>query len=259
MSASSSAQTIVYTRHAVTPKRPLVIAHRGASAYAPENTLAAFELAIELGADLLELDVHLSADDQPVIIHDETLARTTSGHGRVRRYALSELKRLDAGAWLGEQFRGQRLQSLGEVLERFRDRVGFAVELKAGSSRYAGIEERVLSLLEIYNVVDRTMVLSFDPEALIAAGVCNATVPRVLLLDRTAKNMTAVVPRGTTAVGLSARLVTEEAVQAAREANLDLYVWTVNDAATMDRLIGWNVAGIITDAPDLLRARLRPD
>jgi glycerophosphoryl diester phosphodiesterase len=220
--------------------------------------VAAFELAVEMGADLLEFDVHLSADDQPVIIHDETLARTTTGRGRVRRYSLAELKRLDVGAWYGERFRGQRLQSLGEVLERFRDRVGFAVELKAGSSRYPGIEERVVSLLEIYEVVDRSVVLSFDGPALVATGACNAGIRRVLLQDRTARNMTAVVPPGTTAVGLSAHLVTEQAVQAARQASLDLYVWTVNDAATMDRLIGWNVAGIITDAPDLLRSRLRP-
>jgi glycerophosphoryl diester phosphodiesterase len=237
--------------------RPLVIAHRGASMYAPENTLAAFELAVAQEADLLEFDVHLTADDQPVIIHDETLDRTTNERGRVRDHSLAELKRLDAGGWHSRQFRGQRLQSLGEVLERFRDRVGFAVELKAGSDRYPGIEERVVSLLEIYDVVERSLVLSFDQAALVAAGARNAALRRVVLVDRDAENMTAVVPSGTTAVGLSARFITERAARAARESGLDLYVWTVNDPATMDRLIGWRVAGIITDAPDRLRSRLR--
>lgn len=243
----------------MTPKRPLVIAHRGASAYAPENTLAAFELAVAQGADLLEFDVHLSADDQPVIIHDETLDRTTSGTGRVRDRSLRELKRLDAGAWRGRTFCGQRVQSLQEVLERFRDRVGFAVELKAGTGLYPGIEDRVVSLLEIYDVVERAIVLSFDHAALAVVGACNAALRRVALIEdgepEPPENIAAVVPEGATAVGLSARLATERRVGAARWAGLDLYVWTVNEPPLMDRLIGWGVAGIITDTPDVLRSR----
>ncbi len=236
-----------------------MIAHRGASAYAPENTLAAFELAVEQGADLLELDVHLSADDQPVIIHDETLERTTTGAGRVRDFTLPALKRLDAGSWRGARFRGQRLQSLQEVLERFRDRIGFAVELKAGSGVYPGIEGRVVSLLEVYDVVDRSIVLSFDHPALAVVRARNPDVGRVALIDAGAEpvpeKITAGVPEGATAVGLAARLVTRQRVRAVREAGLDVYVWTVNEPAVMDALIEWNVTGIITDAPDLLRSR----
>lgn len=233
-----------------------MIAHRGASAYAPENTLAAFELAVAQGADMLELDVHLSADDQPVIIHDETLERTTSGAGRVRDFPLRALKRLDAGGWRGREFRGQRLQSLQELLERFRDRVGFAVELKAGSSRYPGIEDRVVGLLQIYGVTGRTLVLSFDHAALEVVRAVDPDVGRVALVDRPVpEDVTAVVPSGTTAVGLPARAVTEQRVRAARRAGLDVYTWTVNGLARMDRLIAWEVTGIITDAPDVLRAR----
>ena len=237
-----------------------MIAHRGASAYAPENTLAAFELAVEQGADMLEFDVHLSADDQPVVIHDETLGRTTSGAGRVRDHSLRQLKRLDAGSWRDARFRGQRLQSLQEVLERFRARIGFAVELKAGSAVYPGIEDRVVSLLEIYDVVDRTLVLSFDHAALAAVARSNPGLARAALLEprtRLPENITAVTPRGATAVGLPARLVTEQRVRAARAADLDLYIWTVNDPARMDSLIEWGVRGIITDRPDVLRSRPR--
>lgn len=237
-----------------------MIAHRGASAYAPENTLAAFELAVEQGADMLEFDVHLSADDQPVVIHDETLGRTTSGAGRVRDHSLRELKRLDAGSWRDVRFRGQRLQSLQEVLERFRTRIGFAVELKAGSAVYPGIEDRVVSLLEIYDVVDRALVLSFDHAALAAVARSNPGLARAALLEprtRLPENITAVTPRGATAVGLPARLVTEQRVRAARAADLDLYIWTVNDPARMDSLIEWGVRGIITDRPDVLRSRPR--
>jgi glycerophosphoryl diester phosphodiesterase len=148
------------------PVPPFIIAHRGASADAPENTLAAFELALEQGADGIELDIHLSADDHPVVIHDFTLERTTDGAGPVNAHRVRQLKRLDAGGWYDRRFSGQRVQTLQEILERFRDRARFWLELKGGSALYPGIEERVVSMLEIYDVIDRTMVQSFDHQAI---------------------------------------------------------------------------------------------
>src|SRR5688500_16528220 len=100
----------------------LVIAHRGASSYAPENTLAAFDLAIEMGARHLELDVHLTRDDHVVVIHDDTVDRTTGGVGPVAEQTLAELKSLDAGSWFGEKFAGQRIPTFAEVLERYAGR-----------------------------------------------------------------------------------------------------------------------------------------
>src|SRR3990170_2726562 len=162
-------------------KRPLVIAHRGASSDAPENTIAAFELALEQGADALEMDIHLSKDGHPVVIHDFTLERTTDGVGPVSERPVRELKRLDGGGWHGRSFRGQRLQTLQEVLERFRDRTRFWIELKGGSDLYPGIEERVVSMLEVYEVVDRALAQSFDHAALaerarLGGGVVGGTI-----------------------------------------------------------------------------------
>ncbi len=238
-----------------------MIAHRGASAYAPENTLAAFELALEQGVDMLEVDVRLTADDQPIIIHDETLERTTTGSGRVRDRSLRELKRLDAGSWRGPAFRGQRLQALQEVLERFRGRVGFAVELKTDRSGSPGVEERVVSLLEVYGVVDSSLILSFDRRTLETVGALNASLGRVALVGEgnapLPDNVTAVVPAGTTAVGLQASLASEGHIRAARQAGLAVYIFTVNDIASMDRFIDWRVAGVFTDSPDVLRSRPR--
>src|SRR5215471_12590471 len=97
--------------------RVWVVGHRGAMGYCPENTLASFERGLELGADWIELDVHLSRDGQLIVIHDETLDRTTSGHGLVRDHTLAELKRLDAGAWFGAEYAGQRIPTLDEVLD----------------------------------------------------------------------------------------------------------------------------------------------
>src|ERR1700736_62812 len=147
-------------------RRPLVIAQRGASADAPENTIAAFELALDQGADGIELGVHLSQDEHPIVIHDFTLERTTDGAGPVSAHTVRELKRLDAGGWRDRRFRGQRVQTLQEVLERFRDRTRFWVELKGGAAVYPGLEERIVSTIEIYDVVDRVLVQSFDPGTL---------------------------------------------------------------------------------------------
>jgi glycerophosphoryl diester phosphodiesterase len=236
--------------------RPLVIAHRGASADAPENTIAAFELALEQGADGIELDVHLSADEHPVVIHDFTLERTTDGAGPVSEHTVRELKRLDAGGWRDRRFRGQRVQTLQEVLERFRDRARFWVELKGGSALYPGIEERVISLLEIYDVVDRALVQSFDHEAI---GRIRATSPEIrvgALVAQAPLDAALLRPGAANAICPGAHLLTEEVLSEIRGADLECYVWTVNEPVQMDRLVGWGVNGIITDRPGVLRARL---
>ena len=236
--------------------RPLVIAHRGASADAPENTIAAFELGLEQDANGLELDVHLSADGHPVVIHDFTLERTTDGTGPVSGLRVRELKRLDAGGWRARRFRGQRIQTLQEVLERFRDRTRFWIELKAGSRVYPGIEERVVSMLEIYEVVDRTLVQSFDHDAIALTRSLNREVRVGALVEE------APVGDGLLAAGVAnaicpgAGLVTETLLTKIREAGLECYVWTVNEPALMDRLVSWQVDGIITDRPGVLSARL---
>ncbi len=115
---------------ATVPPGPLVVAHRGDLEHYPENTLLAFESAIARGADAIELDVFLSKDHELVVHHDHTLERTTSGTGYVGDLTLSELKRLDAGSWFGERFRGERIPTLGEVLELGKGRVRFELELR---------------------------------------------------------------------------------------------------------------------------------
>src|SRR5262249_56310538 len=110
--------------------------------------------------------IEVSGEEQLVVIHDARMERTTDGRGAVREPTVRELKRLDAGRWFGRRFRGQRIQTLAEVLERFRARAGFGIELKAGSELYPGIEERLLGLLQLYDVLGRTLVASFDHHAL---------------------------------------------------------------------------------------------
>ena len=234
-----------------------MVAHRGASAGAPEHTIPAYEAALQAGADALELDVHLSADDQLVVIHDERLERTTDGRGLVREHTLQQLKRLDAGRWFGRAFRGQRIQTLTEVLERFRDRAAFGVELKGGSDVYPGIEERLLTLVQIYGVTERTLVASFDHHAL---RKCHDLDPEIRLGALVVGRLlapAALAPKGLlSALCLAAELTSERDVTACRAAGLDCYVWVVNEPLAARRFAGWGVAGLITDRPDLLHPAL---
>lgn len=240
------------------PGRPLIVAHRGASALAPEHTIPAYEKAVETGADALELDVHLSADGQVVVIHDATLDRTTDATGPVHERTLQQLKRLDAGAWFGEAFRGQRIQTLTEVLERFRDRVGFGIELKGGSDFYPGIEERVLTLLQIYDVLDRTLVFSFDHLALKKLKELDPAVRTGALVVGRFLDPAAIAPPGMlTAFCPKAELTTEREVAAALKAGLEVYVWVVNDPLEARRFAAWGVRGLVTDRPELLRPSFR--
>ena len=234
----------------------LVIAHRGASAAAPENTIAAFELAVTQGADGIELDVHLSADGHPVVIHDDALERTTDGTGPVGARTMRELKRLDAGGWYGPPFRGQRIQTLQEVLERFRDRARFWIEIKAGSDVYPGIEERVVSMVEIYDVVDLAVIQSFDHAALGRCRGFNREIALGALVEAPPFHDLPLPPGMVQAICPAAGPLTEADVRAIRTSGLACYAWTVNEPALMDRLVEWEVTGIITDRPELLRARL---
>jgi glycerophosphoryl diester phosphodiesterase len=236
--------------------RPVLIAHRGAAADAPENTIAAFELALEQGADGLDLDVHLSADEHPVVIHDFTLERTTDGSGAVSALRVRELKRLDAGGWRDRRFEGQRVQTLQEVFERFRDRARFWLELKGGAALYPGLEERVVSTIEIYDVVDRVLVQSFDPIALATVRSLNPEIRVGTLVAQDPLDPALLGPDAPDAICPAIGMCTEKLVGAIRRAGRDCYVWTVNEPAQMDRLVGWGVSGIITDRPGALRARL---
>ncbi|MGC8875140.1 MAG: glycerophosphodiester phosphodiesterase [Chloroflexia bacterium] len=135
------------------------IAHRGASDKAPENTLVAFERALELGADALECDVHLSADGEVMVIHDETVDRTTDGHGTVSGMTLAELQQLDAGSWKDRRFAGQRIPTLAEVTELVRGRAQLFVELRGTSPE---LPARVVQVLRKGGVAEQAWLFAAD-------------------------------------------------------------------------------------------------
>jgi len=235
----------------------LNVAHRGASALAPENTIAAFERAVELGADVIELDLHMSQGGELVVIHDDTLDRTTDGSGPVHQRSLAELMRLDAGRWFGEGFAGQRIPRLDEVLDRFAGKVPLALEIKAGSTFFPGIEEKVVSALRERAAIDQTAVASFDHYALRRLKEIEPTIRTAALLVGRPVSLSAIAgPAKADGLALEASFVTKTEVEACRAAGLQIVVWVVNDPAQMRHFIGLGVDGIITDRPDLLRLAL---
>ena len=235
-------------------KKTVVTAHRGAMGYAPENTLAAYNLAVEMDTDAIELDVHLSKEGIPVIIHDFILERTTSGKGLVRNYTLDELKSLDIGSWFDSRFSSERMLTLEEVCQWAKGQVYILVEIKNNPMKYRGIESKVLDILQRYDMIDQVEVFSFDHGLIkrinqltldIITGVCYAADP---------------VSHAALALKADARIIhpqfhhcTKEAIEEGHQHSLYVTTWTVNDMKAARELAEAGVDCIKTDYPDKLR------
>lgn len=238
--------------------RILNFAHRGASGHAPQNTLAAFLLAAEMGADGIELDVHLSADGEAVVIHDDTVDGTTDGHGRVSQMGLSELKALDAGAWFDRRFAGERIPTLQEVFDAVGHRVLINIEIKAERGYHPPAQEaEVVRLIEDNQMVDRVLVSSFAPSSLRRVHKMNSNIPLGLLYGRPEPLFLPRLLRWLSvpydALHPSLGMVTRGYVERARRRGERVNVWTVNAPQDMRRMRDLGVDGIITNYPDLLR------
>jgi glycerophosphoryl diester phosphodiesterase len=235
--------------------RPLRIAHRGASARAPENTLAAFREAVRLGADAVECDVRLSGDGKPVVIHDDTVDRTTDGRGAVSRLPLADLRRLDAGSWFATRFRGERIPTLEETFEVARGRCGLNLEVKSGASGAdeAGATIRAVARsLAASGFREPLIVSSFSRQALIQA---RSTMPRVrlgLLVSRSLRGLRpAHRQAGLAAVHPHLRLASRRRVRLAHSLGLLVLFWTVNERRLIRRLLDLGADGLMTDDPAL--------
>jgi glycerophosphoryl diester phosphodiesterase len=226
----------------------LVIAHRGASGTCPENTLVAFRRAAELGAHMVELDVQLTRDGEVVVMHDWTLDRTTDGCGPVRERTAGEIGCLDAGAWFGPIFRGERVPTLAEVLSTIALPVN--VELKPAGAD--GLEARALAVVEGTGACGRVVFSSFSPVALGSLRRRSAGA-RVAVLWEDAPFAEAIELAGrvgATALHVRKDVVTPETVARARAARLPIRAWTVNDPDESARLAALGVEGIFTDFPE---------
>jgi len=237
---------------------PLIYAHRGASALAPENTLAAFLLALQAGADGIELDVMLSRDKELVVIHDSTVDRTTDGTGKVSDLPLSALRELDAGTRFGEEFRGEKLPTLAEVFETVGGKMRINVELKNYAHPLDDLTSRVIALTERFHLADSVLLSSFNPINLRKARRQNRNIRRGLLVS----------PGDRLMLGAGGRLfpyhalhpyyedVTPEMAADLRARGKQLNTWTVDDPQALLRLHSIGVDGIISNNPAAARAVL---
>ena len=226
-------------------------AHRGARAEAPENTLPAFELAIAQKADGVEFDVQFTADGELVVIHDETVERTTDGHGRVVAYSLAQLQRLDASA--GKPgFAGVPIPTLAQVLELLRPTdLELNIELKNSVEDYPGLEEAVIEAVDEFGLVDRVVLSTFNHYSLKKLADLKAPSPLGMLYsDPLYRPWRYASKLGVAALHPPARYVTSSRfVRKAHAAGLEVRPWVVNGERRLERMFRWGVDAVFTDYP----------
>jgi glycerophosphoryl diester phosphodiesterase len=233
----------------------ILIAHRGGSLEAPENTMAAFRHAIEIGMKYVELDVQLTRDGEMVVIHDETLDRTTDGSGAVQDYTLEELREFDAGIKFSEEFRGERIPTVREVMELCTLRgVGVVVEIKEPGIN-KGVEEKLAGLLgEMWmRGAENIWCISFDHDAIRRMRELDASLPLGFLYEWNTPNFVsadeavqAVCPY------FASALANPEQVAEAHRLGKFVLVYTVNEAEHMRALVAAGIDGMVSDRPSLL-------
>jgi glycerophosphoryl diester phosphodiesterase len=245
-------------------RKTLNIAHRGASGSAPENTLAAINKALEIGADIIEIDVHLSSDNQLIVIHDNTLDRTTTLKGNVKDHTLKELKNADAGSWFSPEFKNERIPTLDEVLYTINGKAILLIEIKDGSEVYPGIEKLTVEAVKRNGAESWCELQSFSQIAVekmleekSSMPVYKLVVGNVPLLplhhDGKMKSGSAYQYKNVTGINPNYRFAKKRVLKKLHERNQKMYVWTVNDEKLMKKLLLWGVDGIITNYPEKLK------
>lgn len=237
------------------------IAHRGASYYAPENTLPAFQKAIEMKADMIELDVTLTRDKIPVIFHDKNLHRTTDGKGIIRNFYEHELRDLDAGSWFGTKFVGTKIPNLEEILRWAKGTVALNIEIKkeaVETNQKDGVEERICSLLDTYEMSDQVVLSSFSPVALKRFQRIDPNLSTCTLLSPysfgSPKSIRIMKAMGANGLNMLPRQMRGMLMKLVKKEEIPVWVYTIDQETEMKRAIKKGATGIFTNRPDVLRS-----
>lgn len=235
----------------------IVVAHRGYSSKAPENTMAAFEMALEVGSGGLELDVHITKDGEVVIIHDDTLERTTNGQGRVEDFTMAELRKLDAGSWFAPEFKGERLPTLRELCARIKDLdLLFNVELKVGAN-FSLLNEKVAAIIDEFDLRERTVISSFNHYALAHFKQIRPEVQTGILYNCGLYNPWVYAKSiGATALHPNYKTIIPEIVAEAQKNGMVLNVWTVDQPEAIEYMKLCKIDSIITNVPERVQSLL---
>lgn len=242
-----------------------VIAHRGGSHLAPENTMAAFKNAINLGVDMIEIDVEQTKDSFVVVIHDATVDRTTNGSGAVDTLTWSYVKSLNASrSWRGENFRDEKISTLDDVLQLLKGSgVTLLIEIKEGGERYPEIEKRTVKAIQKFNAYSWVIVQSFNKKAIDRVKQQDKNIKTVYLLGRSnfrdyynkireEREQNPSLRFNYEGLAVSYKEWNKQSLDRVKQMGLETYAWTVGDTVAMKRLIADGITGIITDDPDKL-------
>jgi len=238
----------------------VVIGHRGASAYYPENTMSAFRAAYEMGAEMVELDILLSKDGIPVVIHDETLERTTNGTGKVVEHTYAELSQLDAGSWFGEEHAGEKIPTLEEVVKFAKGKIALNIEIKTeavSDEIKNGIEEKAYEIVKMHDMQDHVLFSSFDYRAITHLNELNVNIAVALLYDKQQSGSSGpkelIRTYGADGFNCSYRQFSKRWASETSEADIPVFIYTVNSRWKMKKMIRRGANGIFSDKPDVLK------
>lgn len=238
----------------------IVVAHRGAAGYAPENTMAAFYKAKELKSDFIELDIQITKDGEIVVIHDQKVDRTTNGVGEVKDFTYSDLTKLDAGEWFHTKFKGEKVPTLKQVLAEFHGKIGILIEIKH-PALYPGIEQKLASLLnevvgDEHLSESQIIVQSFDFELLQSLNRISANIPLGLLVKYRVHGISSAQLKDWTSIvqyiNPNKALITKKLVKKIHTYNVKVIPYTVRDKKSINGLVNAGVDGIVTDYPDYI-------
>ncbi|WP_174613671.1 glycerophosphodiester phosphodiesterase [Virgibacillus ihumii] len=229
-----------------------IIAHRGASRSAPENTMSAFELAYQSGAEGIETDVQLTKDNVPVIMHDERLKRTTNGTGYIKDYTLSQLQQLDAGTWFSTKFSGETIISLHELLQWLRNKQLYLnIELKNNKIDYKNLENIVVDMISQFQLQNRTTISTFNPKSVRRLSTIANQIDIAFLTSKRRKRLVENAKLlGASAVHIKYPLLSNRLIQQCKQENIPVRVYTVNSTNRMQRCFDYGSDGIFTDIPE---------
>jgi len=244
---------------------PVVVAHRGGAAYAPENTLAAIRIALRDGVAGVEFDVRLSSDGVPVLMHDDDLERTTNGRGKVSDHTLDELGQLNAGSWFGDDFSGEPVPSLEDVLSLVEGKCELYVEIKGGEHEHPGITTAVLDAIDRHSAESWCRIMSFHNTSLeiVRRQAPNMKTTKLMVgripwtsihIDHGLRSSFPSPEGGVDAVGINHHLASQSKVRELHDRGLDVFIWTPNTEGEIAAAIGTGADAIITDAPRLARS-----
>ena len=230
-------------------KSTLIVAHRGLSSLYPENTLIAFEKAMELGIDFIELDVHATSDGELVVIHDDTLDRTTNGKGEISHLTLSEIKKYSAGKWFSPSFRKEKVLTLKEVFELTKGKVKLWIEIKK-----LGIEKKLVDLIQRHDMIDNVICGSFFLENVAKIKKLNPSIPAVFITSfLELKQIKNLLIKNINMIDIEFCNLTPDILKNCHGYGFAVGVWTVDKEKELRKALRMGVAAITTNYPQILK------